>query len=114
MGPETKENAFGSPLHALGPGTVSIDNRRTWERGEELLLCCSIGVHRLVIVEVIGIEIGEDSEIKRNPLYPSLLQSMRRDLHHSRFATEVDHFAKSFVVRNGVMGGEARGNMGGA
>ena len=77
--------ARAASIEALAERVVGIDHRRA-QAGprEELRLGGAVRGHRLVIVEMIAREVGEQRDVERRAVDAALVEAVRRHLHRHR------------------------------
>ena len=79
---------------------------RSFEQGR---LGARVGVHARVIVEVIPAEVGEHRGVDMDRLDPTLLESVRRDLHDEHVDPRIPQFRESAMNLDRTRGGEGHG-----
>ena len=82
--------------------------------GEEAGLHVEVGVHRLVIVEVVAREVGEHGGAELQAQHALLVDTMGADLHHGLFAAGVAHLREHAENVEGLGGGLVRRDGAGA
>ncbi len=77
---------------------------------EELLLCVAVVLERLVVVEVVARQVGEESTGEGQSADAVLRNGVAGALHKGVFAASIHHLCEEHVqlygVRCGVVGGE--------
>jgi hypothetical protein len=88
---------------ALPEWIVGIDDGRAQtRRREEFRLRSAIRRHRVVIVEVVAREIGEQCDIELDAADAALLQAVRRNFHRHGFRTRAPELLQQLVQRGSV------------
>ena len=70
--------------------------------GKEHCFCLAVGVHRLVKIEVVLGEVGEDAGLEGNFVRPVQHQRVARYLHHAVRAAGVCHLRKELLQLKGL------------
>ena len=69
---------------------------------KEHCFCLAVGVHRLVEIEVVLGEVGEDAGLEGNFVRPVQHQRVARYLHHTVRAAGVCHLRKELLQLKGL------------
>ena len=110
-------DALGDTVEKPAPVTViDVDHRSSalvrlpGQLVEQALLGREIGLHRLVVIEVVLRQVGEDRGIKLDVADAVLVQRVARCLHDRRAAIDIAHLAQQtlHIIRLGR--GPRRGN----
>ena len=94
----------------LAPGVVHVDHgQAAAPGGEEAGLGGEVGLHRVVVVEVVMAQVGEGADVEADPVDPVLGQRVGGDLHGHRPAPGVAEAGQQRLELGGLGGGPLPG-----